>query len=69
MRSIAEAGKAPPAAVVDAFLDPRNKVVSAADFSGTAKHCRSNGLPLTDWRDYRKQTEGQQILPNQEVTK
>ena len=69
MRWIADAGKAPPAAVIDAFLDHRNQEVSVADFSGTAKHCRLNGLPLTDWRDYQKQTAGQQIVPIQEVMK
>lgn len=69
MRWIADAGMAPPVAVVDAFLDHRNQQVSVADFSGTAKHCSSNGLPLTDWGDYQKQTAGQQIVPIQEVTK
>ena len=56
MRLFADAGSTPPDDVVEAFLYGSGKNASSANFSGTAQFCKARGLPLADWRDYRKIT-------------
>ncbi len=56
MRRIADAGNAPAADMVEVFLNASGKNPSGADFSGMANFCKARGLPLADWRDYRKVT-------------
>lgn len=54
MRVIDDAGLAPPDEVVERFLNASGAQPSGADFSGTVHFCATQGLPLRDWRDYRK---------------
>lgn len=54
MRLIADAGNAPSEEVVERFLNRDGKYPSGNDYSGLPHFCRTNGLPLADWRDYRE---------------
>ena len=54
MRVIADAGIAPPDEMVERFLNASGKNVTGADFSGMPYFCKTQGLPIGDWRDYRK---------------
>jgi hypothetical protein len=54
MRVIADAGLAPPEAMVEHFLNADGRNPSGPDFSGMPQFCTTRGLPLGDWRDYRK---------------
>ena len=56
MRRIADAGDAPSTDVVELFLNASAKHPSGADYSGMAQFCTARGLPIADWRDYRKIT-------------
>ncbi|MEO8161034.1 MAG: hypothetical protein ABI588_06415 [Arenimonas sp.] len=63
MRVIADAGSAPTAAIVAAFLDHSGAQTSSADFSGTAQYCKAQGLPLADWHDFASVTAGSSLYP------
>ena len=54
MRRIADAGSAPPDDAVESFLNASGKHPSGARFSGMTHFCKTQGLPIGDWRDYRK---------------
>lgn len=54
MRLIADAGDAPADEVVERFLNIDGKHPAGNDHSGMSHHCKTNGLPLADWRDYRE---------------
>ena len=54
LRVIADAGIAPPDEMVERFLNASGKNASGADFSGMPHFCKMQGLPVGDWRDYRK---------------
>jgi hypothetical protein len=54
MRVITDAGIAPPDEMVERFLNASGKNPSGADFSGMPHFCKTKGLPIGDWRDYRK---------------
>ncbi|MEO5629780.1 MAG: hypothetical protein ABIQ62_08450 [Thermomonas sp.] len=54
MRVIADAGIAPPDEMVERFLNASGKHPSGADFSGMPHFCKTKGLPVGHWRDYRK---------------
>lgn len=54
MRLIADAGNAPSDAVVERFLNVDGEHAAGNDHSGMSHFCRTNGLPLGDWRDYRE---------------
>lgn len=54
MRVIADAGIAPPDEMVERFLNASGTNASGADFSGMPHFCTTQGLPVSDWRDYRK---------------
>lgn len=56
MHRIADAGDAPSTDVVELFLNASAKHPSGADYSGMAQFCTARGLPIADWRDYRKIT-------------
>jgi hypothetical protein len=56
MRLIADAGAAPTDARVERFLNADGKHPSGADYSGMIPFCKLRGLPVGDWRDYRKVT-------------
>lgn len=53
MRLIADAGNAPSDEVVERFLNAEGKYPPGNNHSGVPHFCRTNGLPLADWRDYR----------------
>lgn len=61
MRRIADAGNAPTAEQVELFINASGKNTPGSDYSGTAFFCKSQGLPLADWQDYRKITVNTQI--------
>jgi hypothetical protein len=61
MRRIADAGSAPTAEHVELFLNASGKNTAGSDYSGTAYFCNTQGLPLADWRDYRKITANTQF--------
>jgi hypothetical protein len=54
MRLIADAGNAPSEEIVERFLNRDGKYPSGNDHSGMPHFCRTNELPLADWRDYRE---------------
>ncbi len=54
MRVITDAGIAPPDEMVERFLNASGKNPSGADFSGMPHFCKTKGLPIGEWRDYRK---------------
>lgn len=54
MRMIADAGNAPSEAVVERFLNAEGAHPAGSDFSGVVHFCKSHGLPVADWRDYRE---------------
>lgn len=54
MRVIADAGIAPPDEMVERFLNASGNQQSGADFSGMPYFCKTQDLPVADWRDYRK---------------
>ena len=54
LRLIADAGNAPPEAVVELFLNADGKHPVGNDHSGVPHFCKTNGWPLADWRDYRE---------------
>ena len=51
MRVIVDAGSAPSADIVEAFVNGADTNASAADASGTVQFCKAQGLPLADWHD------------------
>lgn len=61
MRRIADAGSAPTSEQVELFLNASGKNPSGSDYSGMANFCNTQGLPLADWRDYRKVTANTQF--------
>jgi len=69
MRLIADYGSAPPASVVESFLNISGKNESSSEFSGTVQFCKARGLPLADWRDYRKATVSDFFHPGARVGK
>ena len=54
MRLIFDAGSAPTAEEVELFLNASGRNTSGAVFSGTTHFCKTQNLPVGDWRDYRK---------------
>jgi hypothetical protein len=54
MRLIADAGNAPSEEVVERFLNRDGKYPSGNDYSGIPHFCRTNELPIADWRDYQE---------------
>lgn len=68
MRLIADAGSAPASKAVEAFLHGSGGNNSSADFSGTVKYCKEQGLPLADWHEYRGVSAGS-ALPDAETPK
>ena len=54
MRVIDDAGIAPPDEMVERFLNASGKNPNGADFSGMPHFCKTQGLPIGNWRDYRK---------------
>jgi len=54
MRAIADAGSAPRADVVDAFLDGSDPTRAASESSGSMKFCKARGLPSAPWRDFER---------------
>lgn len=54
MRLIADNGGAPDDATVERFLNFDGKHPTGVDYSGMPAFCKERGLPLGDWRDYRK---------------
>ena len=54
MRMIADNGNAPSDAIVERFLNADGKHAAGSDFSGVVHFCKSHGLPIADWRDYRE---------------
>jgi hypothetical protein len=54
MRLIADAGNAPSEEIVERFLNRDGKYPGGADYSPMPHFCRTNELPLADWRDYRE---------------
>ena len=54
MRLIADAGNAPSEEVVERFLNKDGEYPSGNDYSGIPHFCRTNELPLGDWKDYRE---------------
>ena len=69
MRLIADAGLAPPEATVERFLNASGKHWPGADFSGMPHFCKTQGLPIGDWRDYRKQPAMNILYPDAGVAK
>ena len=69
MRLIADIGSAPPDDVVESFLNISGKNESSSEFSGTVQYCKAHGLPLADWRDYRKVTVSDFFHPGARVGK
>lgn len=69
MRVIDDAGIAPPDEMVERFLNASGKNPSGADFSGMPHYCRTHGLPIGDWRDYRKLPTINLFYPSAGVTK
>ena len=69
MRVIAEARIAPPDEMVERFLNASGKNVSGADFSGMPHFCKTQGLPIGDWRDYRKLPTINLLYPGAGVAK
>jgi len=61
MRRIADAGSAPTAANVELFINASGKNTPGSDYSGTVFFCKTQGLPLADWRDYRNITVNTQF--------
>ena len=55
MRLIVDAGSAPSADIVEAFLNGAAMNTSSSDFSGTVQYCKAQGLPLADWHDLNKE--------------
>jgi hypothetical protein len=69
LRLIADSGSAPPADVVESFLNISASNASSSEFSGTVQFCKARGLPLADWRDYRKVTVSDFFHPATRVGK
>lgn len=69
MRVIADAGIAPPDEMVERFLNASGKNVAGADFSGMPHFCRTQGLQIGDWRDYRKLPTMNILYPGAGVAK
>ncbi len=69
MRIIADAGIAPSDEAVERFLNASGKNQSGADFSGMPHYCKSKGLPVGDWRDYRKGPTMNILYPSVGVAK
>lgn len=69
MRVIVDAGSAPNADVVEAFLNGAATNASAADASGTVKFCKAQGLPLADWNDLQKASSGSALFPGAGLAK
>jgi len=69
MRVIADAGIAPPDEMVERFLNASGKNPNGADFSGMPKFCKTQGLPVGDWRDYRKLPSVNILYPGAGVAK
>jgi hypothetical protein len=69
MRVIADAGLAPPDEMVERFLNASGKNPSGADFSGMPHFCKMQGLPIGDWREYRKLPTINLLYPGAGVAK
>ncbi len=69
MRVIADAGIAPPDEMVERFLNASGKNKSGADFSSMPYFCKTRGLPIRDWRDYRKLPAINLLYPGAGVAK
>ena len=69
MRVIADAGIAPPDEMVERFLNASGKDPNGADFSGMPHFCKTQGLPVGDWRDYRKLPAVNILYPGAGVAK
>lgn len=68
MQMIADAGSAPPDDEVESFLNAAGKHPSGATFSGMAQFCKARGLPVADWRDYRKIDARASLNPGAKAT-
>ena len=66
---IADAGLAPPDEMVERFLNASGKNPSGSDYSGMPHYCKTHGLPVADWRDYRKLTTINLLYPGAGVAK
>ncbi|MEO8460208.1 MAG: hypothetical protein ABI451_06750, partial [Dokdonella sp.] len=69
MRVIADTGIAPPDEMVELFLNASGKNANGADFSGMPHYCKTKGLPVADWRDYKKGSAINILYPGAEVAK
>ena len=69
MRRIADAGDAPSSDVVELFLNASGKNPSGGNFSGMPEFCKTQGLPIGDWRDYQKLQSANFLYPDAGVTK
>jgi hypothetical protein len=69
MRVIADAGLAPPDEMVERFLNASGKNPSGSDYSGMPHYCKTHGLPVADWRDYRKLPTINLLYPGAGVAK
>ncbi len=69
MRRIADSGDAPSTDVVELFLNASGKNPSGGNFSGMPQFCKTQGLPIGDWRDYQKLQGANFLYPDAGVTK
>ena len=69
MRLIADAGLAPPEAMVERFMNASGEQPVGVDFSGIAHFCTLHDLPFADWREYRKLPATNILYPNAGVAK
>ena len=56
MRRIVDAGDVPNTDTVELFLNASGRHPSGSSYSGMTQFCTERGLPIADWRDYRKIT-------------
>lgn len=69
MRMLADAGIAPPDEMVERFLNVSGKNPNGADFSSMLHFCKTQGLPIGDWRDYRELPSVNILYPGAGVAK
>ena len=69
MRRIADSGDAPSSDVVELFLNASGKNPPGGNFSGMPQFCKTQGLPIGDWRDYQKLQGANFLYPDAGVTK
>ena len=55
--------------MVERFLNASGKDPNGADFSGMPHFCKTQGLPVGDWRDYRKLPAVNILYPGAGVAK